>query len=408
MSARSFLVVWAVAVAATAAEGTGWRGDGTGRYPNADPPLAWDSDAGEGILWQTKVGKGQSTPVVAGGRVLLTVEPDRLVAVDRQSGQVQWTSDHSPASLPADLKVPEQRPRTAPGCGYSTPSAVTDGQAVYVSFGTAVVACYDLAGSRRWIRYLDLPLVTEYGRSASPVLADGKLLVSVGGLVAFDAQTGETRWQNLKARPTYGTPAVARIGDQPVAITPAGDVVRLGDGVLLARGLAKTTYTSPVVHAGVVYFADSPAVAVRLPDQAGDTVVCQRLWENDDLEGEFFASPVYHDGRLYCVSNEGTLYVLDTVTGKLIFQHELDIRSASGKAGSEPANLYPSVTLAGAQLLVGNDVGEALILAPGGEYRELGRNFLERGSGASPVPDGDRLFVRGGDTLYCLGRPPRP
>ncbi|NQT87547.1 hypothetical protein HQ560_12330, partial [bacterium] len=31
---------------------SGWRGDGTGRYPETSPPLEWDIDEGANILWK--------------------------------------------------------------------------------------------------------------------------------------------------------------------------------------------------------------------------------------------------------------------------------------------------------------------------------------------------------------------
>ena len=70
---------------------------------------------------------------------------------------------------------------------------------------------------------------------------------------------------------------------------------------------------------------------------------------------------------------------------------------------AEPANLYPSLTLVGKHLLLSNDVGETLVLAPGRQYREVGRNSLTSGCGASPVPDGPFLFLRGGGNLFCIG-----
>jgi hypothetical protein len=52
---------------------------------------------------------------------------------------------------------------------------------------------------------------------------------------------------------------------------------------------------------------------------------------------------------------------------------------------------------------VGNDEGETLVLAPGREYKEIGRNVLDKGSGASPAPEGKVLLVRAGKRLYCIG-----
>jgi len=389
--------------ATASGDGIGWRGDGTGRYPAARPPIAWDIDSGKNILWRAAVGKGQSSPVAVGDRVLVTAEPDRLICLDRRQGKILWSRDNGYASLPSDAKASAKLPPTSPECGYATPTPVTDGKTIYALFGTGIVAAYDLDGNRRWVRYLDLPQESPFGRSASPLLADGKLLVSVGGLVALDPASGEILWQALDAQPAYGTPAVARIGETVVAITPKGDCVRTSDGRILARNLAGTECTTPLIEGGTVIFVDASIQAFRMPQAAGESIEPARIWSNDDGEGEFFASPVCHEGILYCVSNEGVLYALDLATGKVLYQHAVEIRSASGEPGTEPANLYPSLTLVGKHLLVSNDVGESLVLEPGKEYRALGQNFLDQGCAASPVPDGEFLFLRAGPMLYCIG-----
>jgi outer membrane protein assembly factor BamB len=385
------------------ADGRGWRGDGSGQAPNAQPPTSWDIDERENIFWQTEVGKSQSTPVIVAGRIFLTAEPDALVCVDRQEGKVLWSKNHGPDTLPPEIKLPEKKPRTVDGCGYATPTPVSDGKLVYVVFGTGIVACYDLDGNRQWIRYLDLPQITEFGRSASPVLAAGKLLVSLSGLTALDPRTGAILWDAPEAKSSYGTPAVAKIGDVDVAIAPNGDYVRVADGKILAAELAATVYTSPLVVGNMVYFVDVPTAAFRLPETAGETAVLEKLWENDDVEGEFVASPICHEGILYCVSNEGMYYAIDTKTGETLLEHEPEIGSASGRPGLEPANLYPSLTFAGGYLFMANDGGETLVLEPGTRYKEIAHNYLDKGSGASPTPDGDFLLLRGGRDLYCIG-----
>ena len=382
---------------------SGWRGDGTGRYPKASPPLEWDIDDGTHILWKASVGKSHSSPVVVGERVVVTAEKDLLVCLDRTSGKILWQRDHAFSALPKGLVAVPKRPTVGPGGGYSIPTPVTDGRLVYASYGTGIVVCYDLEGRRRWIRHIALPQATEFGRSASPLLADGKLLVSIGGLIALEPATGKTLWQNTDAKPSYGTPAIARIGAVAVAVTPNGDWVRVADGRTLATEMASTGYTSPLVHGGVVYFIEVPAVALKLPTRPADTLRPERLWTNDDVGGSFFASPLLHEGILYCVSNEGVLYALDAATGKTVFQKQLAIPSMAGTPDIEPANIYGSLTLMGKHLLLTNDVGDTLVLAPGKAYREIRRNYLDAGSGASPVPDGAWLFLRGGKTLYCIG-----
>ncbi|MGA2032514.1 MAG: PQQ-binding-like beta-propeller repeat protein [Thermoguttaceae bacterium] len=384
-------------------DGAGWRNDGTGLYPNAAVPSQWDGEQGKNVLWRSKIGKGQSSAVVCGQRVFVTAEPDRLLCLDRTSGKILWSARNGYAALPADAKTPRKPLPTSPNCGYATPTPVTDGKLVWVSCGSGVVACYDIEGRRRWIRLVDLPQATQYGRSASPLLVDGKLLVSIGGIEALDPHSGATLWQAEEAKPTYGTPAAARIGATAVICTPGGDCVRVSDGRILARKLPKCTYTSPLVRGNVVYYVDSTVTAIGFPEKLGETWTPRKVWENDDVEGEFFASPICCDGTLYCASNEGTLYALDAKTGAEVFHKELEIRAASGKPGIGPANVYPSLCLVGSRILLGNDAGQMLVLEPGKQYRQVSQNYLDKGCGATPVVDGNRIYIRGEQYLYCIG-----
>ena len=382
----------------------GWRGDGTGRHPQATVPSSWDSDEKKNILWRTKVGKGQSSPVLAAGRAFLGAEQDSLVCVDLATGKVLWKADNGFACLPTGSKVKEKRQPSGEGCGYSAATPVTDGASVYMCHGTGIVAAFGLDGKRTWVRYIDAPQATEHGRSASPVLADGKLVVSLGGLIAMDPATGKTLWEARKAKPAYGTPAVTKVGEVTVLVTPNGDIVRASDGQVLASKLPASRYGSPVVHAGVVYIADNTTAALRLPDKAGETLSPVKLWENEDLEGEFFASPVLHEGLLYCLSNEGTLYALDAATGKVAGEQKLELPSAGSPPGMPTANLYASPALVGKWLVVANDIGGSLVLSPGKECRQVARNYIDAGSGACPVPAGKVLLLRGGKWLYAIGQ----
>lgn len=400
-------VVLVVVCAPSAASGAdaivGWRGDGSGCYPQADVPTTWDSEENKNILWRAEVGIGQSSPVAVGGRIFLGAEPDLLVCVDAKTGKVLWKADNGFASLPAEMKVKEKRPPSGKGGGYSVATPATDGTTVYMCHATGIVVAVDVEGKRKWVRYFDVPQITEFGRSSSPVLAGGKVVVTLGGLIALDAATGATAWECKQALPAYGTPALATIGGVQVLITPNGDAVRLTDGKVLASKLGQLKYSSPLIHEGVVYFGDSPAVALKLPTEAGETLKFAKLWDNDDIEGEIFASPLWHDGMLYIVSNEGNLYALDAATGKAAYTKKLEIPSAGSPPGMPNANLYASPALVGKNLLLANDGGQSLLVAPGKEYKEVGKNSIDVGSGACPVADGKMLLLRGGKWMWAVG-----
>jgi outer membrane protein assembly factor BamB len=228
----------------------GWRGDGTGRFHGAQPPDAWSGDEKKNILWTLKVGKSYSSPVIAGDKLFLTSEQEKLICVDAVTHKIVWEKNNAFEDLPAEMNAKEKRYPASSGFAAATP--VTDGKLVWASFGTGIVGCYDLDGNRKWVVYIDHPQTTEYGRTACPLLVDGKLIVTIGWLMALDPATGKTLWEAKDATERYGTPAVARIAKAAVLITPAGDVVKASDGTIVERELSMLAYASPVVEGSVV------------------------------------------------------------------------------------------------------------------------------------------------------------
>jgi hypothetical protein len=56
--------------------GIGFRGDGTGVYPDSRPPVEWDEASGKNILWKAPLPNwGYSSPVPVGNRVYFVSEP---------------------------------------------------------------------------------------------------------------------------------------------------------------------------------------------------------------------------------------------------------------------------------------------------------------------------------------------
>ena len=137
-----------------AGQGFGWRGNGSGRFPAAAPPTQWNIDEGAGICWRTVVGRGASSPVIAGQKAFITAEPSLLLCLDR-SGKVLWQRDNALASLPPEIRSPQKRATAHRDCGYATATPVVDGEFVYASYGTGVVVCHDLDGKRQWVRLID-------------------------------------------------------------------------------------------------------------------------------------------------------------------------------------------------------------------------------------------------------------
>jgi outer membrane protein assembly factor BamB len=377
----------------------GWRGDGSGRYPLAAPVTSWSAD--RNILWKTEVGKGNSTPVVIGSRVLLTSEPDVLICIDAKSGRELWRRVHRLEDISPEAA--SKGGRHVSQYGDATPTVVTDGKWIWTFFGTGIVSCHDLTGECRWKNWYDVRRTTVNGRTSSPVLVGDRLLVHFGSMVCLDSATGKLVWENHEARAAYGTPAAVRIGDVDLVVTPKGHVVRVADGKMLASDLGACTYTSPVVQGRNVYFLDGTMTAVQLPETMEAPFECKELWARE-LEGEFFASPLINGGRINLVDKAAKLYVIDASTGKTILSRVLELPAAEPDSKS---SVYSSPCLAGQRLFISDESGQTVVLEATNKDTAIIKNALPAGSGGTSTFSGNRMFTRGGEFLYCLTPPPK-
>jgi len=200
-----------------------------------------------------------------------------------------------------------------------------------------------------------------------------------------------------EALATYGTPVCSKIGDTPVIVTPGGQILRAGDGKIIATNLPAGVNSSPLVFEGVRYLIEREIAGHRLPEQAKDDGRAAELF-SDVLEGECFASPLLHDGLLYTVSSLGNYRVIDSKSGK-VTETDLDI-TAEGKEGS----IYASPCLAGGLIFVTSTSGKTLVLKPGKECKVVAANSLGAGRGATPFFVGKAVLLCTNDKLVCVSK----
>ena len=78
----------------------GWRGDGTGRYPTANPPTEWslkENGESKNILWKTKLPcYSWATPIIVGDKIITRSEPYDLICLDKNTGKLLWIRSHPP------------------------------------------------------------------------------------------------------------------------------------------------------------------------------------------------------------------------------------------------------------------------------------------------------------------------
>jgi len=168
-----------------------FRGPG-GLGVSADQGVAIHWGPTQNIVWKTALpGKGTSSPIVVGSRVIVTCHGGALDQVSRQilcfdraNGELLWSTD-----VPS--KLPEGRiSRGDHGYASSTPAA--DGQCIYAFFGKSGVFAFDFHGRQLWHADVGEQL-HEWGSAASPVLFRDLVIIndSTGIAHCVNAQTGE-------------------------------------------------------------------------------------------------------------------------------------------------------------------------------------------------------------------------
>jgi len=229
--------------------GPGGLGIGTGK-----PPVEFGPE--KNVVWKIEVPHGHSSPCIWGNRVFLTgLDKGKLetLCLDRADGHELWR-----AAAPADKIEPTHRIGSP-----AAPTPCTDGERVFVYFGSFGVLAYDFTGKEVWRKALPQPVV-EFGAGTSPILAGGNVIIAndqdVGScLIALDSHTGAQVWRTDRPefRRSFSSPFLWR-HDGMEEIVVAGSLwvrsydIKDGRERWSARGMARVSNATPVAGDGVL------------------------------------------------------------------------------------------------------------------------------------------------------------
>ena len=407
-----------------------WRGpEATGVAPAGDPPISWSATSN--LKWKAEIpGQGKSSPIVWGSRVFLTTaintgkidekapkledQPERpfgikfpntlfrfvVLCLDRQTGKILWEKT-AVEELPNEGHHGDN--------SHASASPFTDGQSLFVSFGSRGMYCYDLDGELCWEKKLDnVSTRLSFGEASSPV-AYGDIVVldrdndSNSYVLAMDAKTGETRWKNPREETSaWATPLIVDQNGRTQVITNASRKVRSYDlqtGALLweCGGQVANVTPSPVQFGDDVIcmsgYRGSAAMSIPL-DATGDITGSDKIAWKFDRDTPYVPSPLLYGEMLFFNKlNNGILTCLDARTGKPIIE-------ATRLQGL--SNVYASpVGSADRIYFVGRD-GTTVVLKRASSVEILATNKLDDLIDASPAIAGNQLFMRGQNHLYCL------
>lgn len=403
-----FLFFASFSVPAEAGDWPQWLGpDRNGAVPD-EKVAAPGGEAEWPVVWKAEVGEGWATPVVAAGKVVLHTragEEERLECFAADTGKLLWRHAY-PTSYRDNFGM-NPGPR-------STPTLAAGKVFAYGPSGELV--CLDFAsGKLVWKLNLAETFGSPkgfFGRCCSPLVADGRVLLDVGGpgagVVAFEAETGKVSWKATEQGNDYSSPVVAKVGGAACALFFMRDGF-LGLDAATGKPFFFERFRSPIdasvnaatpllvgdsVFVSSCYDVGSALWKLEPGGPESSRVSPRLLWKKGGALDSHYATAVHHDGFLYGFH------------GRQERGPELRcVRLSDGQVQWTSGRMSAgNLILAGDKLLVLTEDGE-LLLAPADPKRFsvlFRQQVLGLETRAHFALAGGRLYARDKRRLVCL------
>lgn len=381
---------------------------GDGHSDAAHLPLTW-SDS-QNITWQTPFhGKAWSSPVVSGNDVWLTTATEdgkelSVLCISLDTGAVRIDRKIFDVENPPDIRQYNT---------YASPTPVTHEGRLYATWGSAGTACLDMAtGDTLWTRR-DLPCNHYRGAGSSPIVHNNKFFLNYDGfdfqyVVALDIATGNTVWKidrphdfgtdNGDIKKSFATPLIITAGgrEQLISATSKGALSydpETGHEIWRVSYDGFSTGVRPLFAHGLVYLSagqSKPEILAVRPDGKGDVTATHIAWsEKKQMPSK--PSPLIVGDLLFVVHDKGGVATcLDALTGQRVWQERIG------------GNYTASPLYADGRIYFFCEDGKTIVIRAAREFEILAENHLGDGFWASPAVAGNSLLLRSATHLYRL------
>jgi outer membrane protein assembly factor BamB len=306
--------------------------------------------------------------------------------------------------------------RSGPGGGYAAPTPCSDGEHVFVVFGSSVMASLDLEGKIAWRKEIT-PFTFDVTIGTSPILY-GKHVIFVcmmakksdSRIAAFDQATGELAWE-VKTNLGFGhsTPVIIEAKNRRQMLVAAGAMGNAGDAMqsfdpengkrlwwCKGGGEASSPAFMTLHDGSPIVFFDSgrggSGTAVD-PTGEGDVSKSHIKWTTGNY-GEAISSPIIsRDGYVYRLVSGSVLKCWNAKTGEPVYSERLPVTST-----------WASPIADGFELLYFASAGKSAVVQTGPEFKLVATNDLGDGNHASPAASGGKLFFVGLKQVWCVGK----
>ena len=410
----TILIAFFASLAPASANWPDWRGPtGEGHSEATGLPLHWSET--QNIVWKTSIHDlGYSSPVVWDNQVWITTATKKgetlyAVCVDLTSGRiihdVEVFHPERPQRIHRNNSYATPSAVVEKGSVYvhygSHGTACLDTKTGEVVWRRDDLNCNHLQGPvSSPILYEDLLILSLEG-------------TDVQFVVALDKKTGKNVWRYDRPRElyenieplyllkSYHTPLVVEVNGTPQLINN-GAMLVTGHEPRTGKELWRVLYRddnpiSRIVSGHGLFFINSGGspgathlLAVR-QGGVGDVTESHVVWKmTKDVPHE--SSPVLVGDLLYLLSDRGVLICKQATTGHTVWSERLE-----GQYGA-------SLLYADNRIYISSKQGKTIVIEPGLTFRVLAVNELDGFLGASPAVAGKSLLLRTKTHLYRIQR----
>jgi outer membrane protein assembly factor BamB len=390
----------------------------TGQGVSSEKNLPTKWTATDNVAWRAELpGEGWSSPVVFGDRVFLTATTDQgkschVIALDRKSGNVLWNKPVLTQETRRKERKNSYATPTPTTDGKQVFAVFGGGGIVALDMMGNIQWTYDevkfysqhgLGASP--VLYENMVIMPFDGSSPAPDTKVGwKIPWQEARIVALDKATGDVAWTARRgpSRIAHTTPLVVR-SPEPRLYSTAGDVIqafdlRNGQRLWTAYSQGEGVVPSPLLVDDLFITCsgfEQPTIrAIKLGGQ-GDVTKTHIAWEQTKGVPSQ-SSPVYVEPHLYTVTDAGvvTIFELQPTDLKLLAQ------------GRVPGNYSASPVAADGKVYLLSEQGDTSVIEAGPKFKILETNSLGERCQASPAISNGQIFIRTERNLYCIGKTP--
>jgi outer membrane protein assembly factor BamB len=225
-------------------------------------------------------------------------------------------------------------------------------------------------------------------------------------VVAHDLATGRERWKTMRMTSaahedcdSYTTPILWTNGGRSELVVLGGQVLDAYDPPTGKRlwelpGLIGCrTVTGPVAGQEMIFATQGmrkPMLAVR-PGGDGRRTRADVVWEFAQATPDS-STPVLWGQWMFFVANDGIVQCLDAKTGRVQWKKRL-----KGEYRASPVACDGRVYFLNTQ-------GRTTVVAASPDFRLLAENALQDDTLASPAVSDGHIYIRGQKAIYCIGK----